>query len=401
MSSKARKKPFEYRHIIAVGITLGVIAVAVLCFPLAFKRLLEVFCDLGLSLGYYFAEIFKIPHSIEPTVTEFSSLPFTLPFNLPETWEEFKVAFSAFWALFADMENFRGYLLHLAHIVSDGSRWIVLLLPVVVLFWFLLCKMIVAHNNRYGEETRPLKIFKRVMDKTYRPAKAWVLSFIDFMKAHSYYVHIWVWAMAYAFGWIAIVVEFFAYYFFFVIRFEFGTIYKQIVKLLYDLSPMLNFVPGIVWAVVGYIVFDKIRQSIALARLHHMEMMNRGFIAERPIVLLTVGTMGKKKTTLTTDMSLSLEVMFRDKSLERLREADMKFPYFPWINFENSIRRGMEEHRIYNLVTCKAWVRYRQGYFERIGTSRFIFDYDFKRYGMTYDNAMYIENIWDVPMRSK
>ena len=394
--SKARKKPFEYRHIIAGGITLGVIAIAVLCFPYAGKRLIEAFRDLGLSLGYYFAEIFKIPHSIQPTVTEFTSLPFKLPFNLPETWEEFKEAFALFWDRFADMENFRAYLVQVAHAVSDGSRWIVLLLPVVVLLWIVLVKLISAHNNNYGKETRPLQIFMKVSDKTYRPAKAWLLSFRKFLSTRRYYMHVCLWAMAYAFGWIAIVVEFFAYYFYFVIAFDFGTIYKQIVKLLYDLSPMLNFVPGIVWAVVGYVVFDKIRKNIALARLHHMEMMNRGFIAERPIVYLTVGTMGKKKTTLITDMSLSLEVMFRDKSLERLREADMKFPYFPWINFENSIRRGMEEHRIYNLVTCKCWVRIRQRYFENVGSSRFIFGYDFKRYGTKYDNAMYIEDIWDV-----
>ena len=143
---------------------------------------------------------------------------------------------------------------------------------------------------------------------------------------------------------------------------------------------MLDFVPGFVWVILGYVLFDKIRKSIALQRLRHFEMMNRGFIADRPIVFLTVGTMGKKKTTLLTDMMLSLQAMFRDKSLERIREADMKFPYFPWINFENSIRWAMEDHRIYNLVTCEKWVLSRKGYFERIGSSRFIFGYEFKRY---------------------
>ena len=396
--SKARRKKsrFDYRHIIASAITLGIIAVAIFCFPLAFKRLIEAFKDFGRSIAFYFCELFEIDHSITPSVKAYSGLPLKLPFNLPETWEEFKVVWSQYWAAFANIDNFRLYWDAVGTAVLEGSRWLILLLPVFIIFWFLLVKMIEKHNNNYGEETRPLKIFKRVMDKTYRPAKAWVLSFIDFMKAHRYYVSIWFWAMMYAFSFITIIVEFLAFYFFFVVSFEFVTIYVQVVKLFYDLGAMFDFVPVPVWVILGYIVFDKIRQKIALARLHHMEMMNRGFIAERPIVFLTVGTMGKKKTTLITDMSLSLEVMFRDKSLERMHEADMKFPYFPWINFENSLRRAMESHLVYNLVTCKKWVRNRQGYFLRIGKRRFIFDYDFERYGLKYDNAMYIEDIWDV-----
>ena len=395
--SKARKKrTFDYRHIICIAASIGFICIAIFCFPLAFKRLGEAFRDLWLSLKFYFCELFEIEHAIEPTVGNYSSLPLKLPFNLPETWEEFKVAWSHYWAVFATKENFLAYWDAVGTAVLQGSRWIILVLPLVIVLWFVLVKLVQSHNNNYGAETRPLKAFKRLMDKTYRPAKKWVISFIDFMKGHRFYLWIWFWTMAYAFSWITIIVAFFAFYFYFVVSFKFSTIYVQVVKLFYDLGAMIDFVPVPVWVILGYWLFDIIRKKIALARLHHFEMMNRGFINERPIVFLTVGTMGKKKTTLITDMALSLEVMFRDKSLEKLYEADMKFPYFPWILFENSLRRAMEDHLVYNLVTCKKWVRNRERYFRNIGTRRFIFDYDFKRYGMKYDNHMYIEDIWDV-----
>ena len=48
------------------------------------------------------------------------------------------------------------------------------------------------------------------------------------------------------------------------------------------------------------------------------------------------GTMGQKKTTAITDMTLSQEKMFRDKAFDKLLENDMKFPYFPYINLENN-----------------------------------------------------------------
>ena len=40
---------------------------------------------------------------------------------------------------------------------------------------------------------------------------------------------------------------------------------------------------------------------------------------------MACGSMGKKKTTLITDMVLSQEVMFRQKALEILQNNDMKF----------------------------------------------------------------------------
>ena len=69
-------------------------------------------------------------------------------------------------------------------------------------------------------------------------------------------------------------------------------------------------------------------------RLRHFEARNCGFINELPIVSMSCGSMGKKKTTLITDMVLSQEAMFRQKALSILQQNDMKFPYFPWIVFE-------------------------------------------------------------------
>ena len=65
---------------------------------------------------------------------------------------------------------------------------------------------------------------------------------------------------------------------------------------------------------------------------------------------------GKRKTTLITDMVLSQEVMFRQKALEILQNSDMKFPYFPWIAFEDELRRCMEYGTVYNLASVKTWV---------------------------------------------
>ena len=52
-------KRLNYRHYLAVAITLGFVAIAVFRFPYAFTRLWESVRDFGLSFAYYFDELFN------------------------------------------------------------------------------------------------------------------------------------------------------------------------------------------------------------------------------------------------------------------------------------------------------------------------------------------------------
>lgn len=62
-------------------------------------------------------------------------------------------------------------------------------------------------------------------------------------------------------------------------------------------------------------------------------------------------------------MALSQEVMFRQKALETLQNADMKFPHFPWIAFEDELRACMEHGTVYNLASAKEWVKRKESRF--------------------------------------
>ena len=163
-----------------------------------------------------------------------------------------------------------------------------------------------------------------------------------------------------------------------------------------DLSLTFGGLPFFAWVIIGLLIFDYIRKRIGYARLNHMEMKNRGFINERPIVYMIVGTMGKRKTTLLTDIALSQEVMFRDKAYELILENDLKFPHFKWINLERELCRAIEYHSVYSLATVKTWIRLKRRRWEKCPTTARIFGYDFERYGLGYDNKLYEAYIWDV-----
>ena len=399
------KIKFDYWHIICIAITLAFLSCAFFVFPSALGRIIEGGRDFGLSIAYYFAELFGISHNIVPTVNELPEMPFfpsyggetVLP-SVPvaDDWEQFKTDFTAYWKLWVDDSNFLSYLSFLGSLLSKVCIFVLLVLPVFFVIYVFLKIYLKKQNNDYDKDSGPLKIVKAVAKYTYIPVKNWVIAFICFLREHKSYLIVWLCIWAYNFNLFTIVLEFFAFYFYFVVSFDFLNIYRQIYKLFIDLSVPFTFIPLWAWAVIALVLLDKFRKSIAYARLNHYEMRNRGFINARPIVYMVCGTMGKKKTTAITDMALSQEVMFRDKAFEKILENDLKFPFFPWCNLENELRRAMEYHSVYNLATVRKFIAKKSARWYKNPCRKKLFNYDYERYGMVYDDKLKSVDIWQV-----
>jgi len=388
-------KKINYRHYVCILVTLAFIAVAILAFPYAFKRLLEGFRDFGLSVAYYFTNLFEVG-TITPSVNELSVMPIHLPKGFPQTWEDFQICWSIFWQEFLKAENVGEYFSSVGVFLADFSRILLLIITIFVPVFFLLKNSFEKQNNDYNEDTKFLRAFKKISSVTYRPVKRWITEFIDFIKQHRFYLIIWAVIWAYCFNFIVIVLEFFAWYFYFCLSFDFLRLYRQVYKLVVDLSVVITFLPVPVWIAIGLGVLFFIRKKIAYGRLNYFEMKNRGFINERPIVYMIVGTMGKGKTTCAVDMALSLEVMHRDKAFELLLDNDLKFPYFPWINLENDIKNAIENHTIYNLATIRKYISEKRKTFLTAPTRENIYDYDFVTYGLSYNDDLAVRDVWDV-----
>lgn len=391
------KRRFDYRHIICIVITLGFAACAVFVFPSALGRLIEGGRDFGLSVAFYFCELLQVPHNIIPTVNDLPNIDSVFPaLPIAENWEQFKADFSAYWRLWANGNNFLSYLSFLGNLLYKICVVILLLTPVFVLAIVFLKRYLKNQNNDYDKDSRPLKIAKQISRYTYRPVKNWLVGFFGFVREYKPYWVAWLCIWAYNFNLFTVALEFFAFYFYFVVSFDFVNIYRQVYKLFLDLYVPFTFIPLWAWAVVALVLFDKFRKSIAYARLNHYERRNCGFINARPIVFMVCGTMGKKKTTTITDMALSQEVMFRDKAFEKILENDLKFPFFPWCNLENELRRAMEYHAVYNLATVRKFIAKKAARWQKSPCRERLFDYDYERYGLTYDDKLKTVDIWQV-----
>ncbi len=385
----------DYRHFICSGITLGFLALAVFVFRYAPFRIIESFRDLWTSLVFYISDVFDLDLNCNITILEFTSQPFVMPFNLPNSWEEFKVLWGQYWQAFIKWGNICAYFADIGDFLYYTAKVLTLLMPLLMCL-ILLLNQESKTNNDYNIDSRPLKAFKRVERKLIVPVFRWCKAFVQFLKENPVYLKIWAWIWAYNFNIISIVVEAIAYYLYLIASFNLVSLYIQVLKLLMDMSIMLDFLPGIVWVVLALIIVHAVRRRIGFKSLDHMENKDRGFINERPVVIMLCGTMGKKKTTMITDIALSQEIMLRDKAFEKILECDLKFPFFPWIIFENEFKKAMKHHSVYNLATARRFVRSKKKKFQKHPHIKNIFAYNYARYGMTYDDNLRVIDIWEV-----
>lgn len=389
-----RRRAFDI--CLTVLITAGFILLGALVFQKSYLRISECFSDLLVSVKFYFCEIFGIEHSVVPTVTEPSSV-MDLSLFLPLDFDGFVASAKAFFALFFDGENFRDWCAYAGVIAGGFGKVIAVVLPCILLLVVAVRAVYSSHNTKHNEDTLPLAVFKRVSAVTYQPFKRVVTEYAAFLREHRWIAVLWIAIWVFNLNLASIAVSALAYYFFFAVSFDFGTLYTQACKLVADLQVIFADFPWWCAAPFLWVLFDRFRKRIALMRLRHFEARNCGFINELPIVSMTCGSMGRKKTTMITDMVLSQEVMFRQRAFEILRDTDMKLPYFPWIAFEDELRACMEHGTVHNLATVKKWVALkRDRYTGNCNADAQLYGYDIARYGGEFNDALKGSGLFEV-----
>ena len=382
--------------IITAAISAVTVLLGVFVFSDSYLRLWESLRDLGNSAAYYFCELFGIKHCITATVNGYSEV-FSWGTVLPKNFGEFKEGAANYFSLLLNAENFAGWGKSGAAFLGTAAKVLMLALPCIAAFVFMIRKLYQKGNRKHGRDTVPLKVFKAVTKYAYQPVKRTIVSFREFIREHKAVLGCWLATWALHLNLVTIVTEFIAYYLWFVVSFDIVTVYIQVNKLLIDLQVIIKHFPWWSIAIAALIGFGKMRERTAKRRLRHFEARNCGFINELPIVSMACGSMGKKKTTLITDMALSQEVMFRQKALKILQDNDLKFPHFPWICFEKELQKCMEHGTVYNLASIKDWIRLKRQRFESHGNAeRQLYGYDADRYGYEYNDGLKTSGLFDV-----
>jgi hypothetical protein len=384
-------------HILSVLLLSGLICLCAFVFTGSTPRIGTAFRDFGTSCAYYFAFCvdflgFKI--DVEPTVIQ--SLPSAVApiIPMPVDVSGAVKAVSDFFPRLLSADNFNDYFMSLSGVLRNLIYVLLLLMPLIVLLIVLF--RLKRTNNDYDKDSKPLSIFRALGRIFYSPSKQFVLGYIDFIKANRYYFVLGLFAVMYALNLLSVLITAFSWLLYFVVSFDFSSLYGQIVKLLVDLCPAFDFFPKPL-LILFFAVFVCFRlRDMAFRRLRYYESANRNFINNLPLVSMVVGTMGSRKTTLLTDMALSQDILFRDKAYELLLENDLKFPNFPWINFELDLKFEIENHTVYSLATCRSFVEERYRRFDVDPHCKNLWNYDYIKYGLSYDDGLRVLNLLEV-----
>ena len=142
---------------------------ASLCFTyfrcdLALSRFVTAVIDLGMSLAYYFTEIFLEGDLITPTVTALPDITFEE--LIPWDWEELARKLREMWPALFTKEAFLYYLYDVGMFMKNLSILLMFLIPVVLGGWMLV-RSFLDEPAKYenGEDTKPLRLFKRYVRK--------------------------------------------------------------------------------------------------------------------------------------------------------------------------------------------------------------------------------------------
>lgn len=365
-------------------------------FNRSYFRIYESLKDLIKSLIYYFVELFKIDNSIELGINDISSYDKLYdPFDF-YNFESLGIYLKSSFKSLINIENFKSYFGTVIGIIIIFLKLIVILLPFILIFYLIFQSYFKENENNINEDSNNLKKFKKYKSKFIDPIINYVKSFINYLKNNKIFIIIWLFLFLLYFNFFTIIIEFVSFYLYFSVSFDLKSLLFQFYKLLLDLLPLILSVPKIIWIILFILIFNYMRKKLAIKILIAHEYKNQKFIDSLGLSSMICGTMGTGKTTLLTDIGLSLNYMFRKKALELILENDLKFPNFSYQILENELKVAIKYHQIYNLATCKKWLIKKEERFLKNPSQKKLFDYDYEKYGFYYFNGSMEINLFEM-----
>ena len=407
----------DRRHFICSGITLLSVLFGIL-FLNSVPRLLESLWDLCTSLAFY---IFKIllPDNNPITATVATLPEWTIGFEiwkpirvLPETWEQFFEYWSAFLRLLFDPYNLLFFWFEVTDFLFYFSRFLLILLPLICLLIVSVMKSKKVKCTIRGKKSPALWRFQYFLFKRIYPVLDWCKAFKKFLQDNPRYMRTWLVIWALWFNFFSIGISFMAYYLYLIASWDLLSIYTQLLKLQRDLTPVIRFIPGIVWLVFFSKIYCLVCRFSGLSNLKAAERANRAVLSQSSIITTVYGEPGIGKTKLVTSMALSAQVQQFDSAFDIMLKRAAQFPNFPWQLFRDEITRHVDARIIVDIDSAKKWVSESRLLYDRVvksltpkqwarivrkrGFYDVTFQYDFLHFRSVFSDELKMVHLYDA-----
>ena len=352
------------------------------------ERLFSSVIDLVLSIAHWFVFIFEdtfeailgyVPQ-VNATVTQIPEINIQdyLSFDLTVLTSKLENLGDNFFDLWNFSVYNRWLLWNFYKITYYLSN--VFFLPVML---FVAAKemMLMENDKELGHKSSGVVRFEKLFAKT----KGIYVRFYSFFEGlydstKARYLLILIWLIN--FNVLTVIIEFFAYYFYFVSSFDFWSLGSQLLKLVIDLIIGLFAGKLSFWLVLAYFGFDYYRKRIGYNLLQKYEAENCGFCKETNICSLIVASMRKGKTAFMTSMKLSWVNIHKRQMRDVLHKYDFMFPMFPWELFEKDLKEALELKLIKSTAHAALFVQIKREFFENAPCPAYLYNYDYDTFGL-------------------
>ena len=409
------KTKTRIQHIVTIIFLLCAIAFGVFKFGLPIlQRLGMAFADLWHSCAAYFTLLFTGEDgSILPTVQEF---PEGMDTVLPLSWEEIEIFFNEWREIFIDEKTILAFLWLVFEKIALIASYVALLASPVATIIFVLWITHRKVDNDYAKDSKAVKAFEKFRRGTWWTVKRTVREYSAFFWKRWYYWLVFALVWAYNLNLLTIVVEFLAWYFYLCWAGSLDAllnIFVQIAKFAVDFSVVVLFIPKVLWWVIIYWTFHRIRLHLGRKALKKCIEHDNEYIDKYPGALFVTGKQRSKKTSMLAMLKMLFERIFRKKAQDKMLLRDHQFPFFPWVRMEKWLDKARAEHKVYMLYHVRRVIRClrgihklppeRQGkFFDRVkrrygydvadyGNACFGYDTE---YGMEYDDGLVKINLF-------
>lgn len=432
------KKEYAY-HAISVCLIIGSILLSIFHFDNVAVRAWQACLDVKNSALYYvqnFGDAFRWIDEVTaiPTVNK---IPDGMTAVLPLNFEELKAFIVLYGKTLVSSDNLLAFIDRLWLILNNLS-WILLLfgLPFIGVIGIILL-VYWCVDNKHGVDSLPKKIFCKLEDVLIFPPYRFIKGYIKWLfavptseldegqkkgadgakekEAEKYLGRYYKYVLAAIWAWnlnvVTIVLECVAFYLYVVWSMDYVNVFVQIAKLGVDLTATVLSMPAIVWVIVAFKRFDKWRRERGYEKLEDNEAENQDFLREHPENILATGEPRSGKTQGITDMTISQDDVFRSEAENAAFKRRMQFPFFPWVNLEQTIIQFRNNVPGFNLEFLRTFLeimetfhikgdqilkKTRDKWWAKIkewgytGKEGFCFDYDTERYPTKYNDALRI-----------
>lgn len=339
---------------ISVCIILSSAVLTAFVYRIPLFRLLEALSELCRSLAYFFVNsvkyIFKAFGKEVPQIDvyascmpDFSSYSSYIGLNI----EDSSLLISEYTAETFKLSNFFGFNLSF---ISHISTLLVYIIPLFTLGYAVFTLVsdccFSPRDSSLGEKSKSYKRFYAVavkLKKVYLQIKEYILYF--FKRKYFGIPFITVWIVN--FGVCTVAADFLGWYFYFAESFDTVSLIYMLLRVGLDLLIIAKAVPLICAVIIFLICRHMYFRSKALELLRRNEAKNCGLIKELELVVLIIGEPGKGKTTLMTDIVLSLVNIYKSDSLKILYKIEMYFPGFDFASFRAELSARIADRTIF------------------------------------------------------